>query len=257
MQKLYDGINTDAEVIAKIIQPGEGVAYYIDGYYAWNSRQIGLFPASLHPHVTITVLGNPADAGDCETGDMSPDGLARWINDQKRAGYWRPTGYRSFSLMQDIRISTGTLIMGRDWDSWVADYDNNPNTVYPGCALKQYRSTDNFDLSEVYDPGWPHRIQPKPPVLDPTPTPKWPAGVVLSFGMVGNAVHALQQALHNSGLYGVRGIPVDGHFGEGTRTAVHNFEAAAHLTQDVGIAGNQVRTALIHMGLLHADGSAA
>jgi hypothetical protein len=249
---MYDGIKTDAREIAKIIQPGDLVAYYIDGDYAWTQNEIGLFPN--HQHVTITVLGNPADVADCETGDMSPFQAAQWVIRQKARGYLRPTVYRSLSVMKDVRDATGVLAMGTDWDAWVADYDNNPANVYPGAAAKQFQNSSFFDKSEVYDDLWPHRIKLAP--VPPSVTVRWPVGVVLQIGNVGNAVKALQQALANSGLYGVRGIDDDGVFGLQTQTAVHNFEAAAKLTQDVGIAGNQVRNALIHMGLLTADGVA-
>lgn len=253
---MYDGINTDASVIRRLAKPGDGIAYYIDGMFAWSQALINLFPDLWH--VTITVLGNPADVGDCETGDMTPDGLARWIVDRKAAGYWRPTGYRSLSLMGDIRQSTGKLVMGIDWDAWVADYDNSMSNVYPGAALKQFRSTANYDQSEVYDAGWPHRVKPQPvPVGPPVHGARWGAGVTLQYGNFGNAVLAMQQAMNKSGLVGVRNLTEDGRFGLQTQTAVKNLESKANIPVDTGIAGNQVRGALIHMGLLTSDGFAA
>ena len=253
-RKLYDGINTDARDIAKVIQPGNGVAYYVDGIFAWNSAEIALFPHNWH--VTITVLGNPADVADCETGDLTPWQAAAWVVRQKARGYWRPTVYRSFSLMDDIRQATGPLIMGEDWDSWVAHYDDNPNRDYAGEAAKQFHTQSNMDVSEVYDMGWPHRTKPivVPPNSPSPTTPRWPFGVTLQFGNKGNAVLSLQTALSDSGVYGVRGIDKDGIYGDQTRTAVHNWEAAAQIPQDAGVAGNQVRNSLIHAGLLSADG---
>ena len=251
---MWDGIKTDASVIRKVAKPGDGVAYYIDGNFAWQAAQINLFPDLWH--VTITVLGNPADAGDCETGDMTPDGAARWVVDQKGKGYWRPTVYRSLALMGDIRQATGKLVMGVDWDAWVADYDNNPANVYAGAVAKQFRTTASYDQSEVYDAGWPHRVKPKPvPVGAPAPHgSRWGAGVTLEFGNIGNSVLALQQALNNVHAVGVRNLKEDGKFGTQTQTAVRNLEGLAHITPDTGIAGNQVRSALIHMGCLTADG---
>jgi hypothetical protein len=251
---MYDGINTDASIIRKVAKPGDGVAYYIDGWFAWTPQQIALFPDCWH--VTITVLGNPADAGDCETGDMTPDGAARWAVDQKTRGYWRPTIYRSLSLMGDIRKSTGNLVMGVDWDAWVADYDNSMSSDYAKEAAKQFRNTAGFDQSEVYDPGWPHRVKPvptKPGVPAPYLT-RWGAGVVLQFGNVGNSVLALQKALNKVDTFGVRNLTEDGKFGMQTQTAVKNFEALAKIGVDTGVAGGQVRNALIHMGMLSADG---
>lgn len=252
MRVMYDGINTDAKKIKEVIKPGDLVAYYIDGRYAWSTEEIALFPHNTH--VTITVLGNPADVADCETGDLSPQSAAEWVVRQRHHGYLRPTIYRSLSVMRDIRQSTGNLIMGRDWDSWVADYDNNPASVYPDSAAKQFRSTDDWDMSEVYDDLWPHRVAVH--LVAPISAPKWPAGVVLKFGNKGNAVEALQKACSNSGIRGVRGIAVDGVFGHQTQTAVRNFEAYEHLSIDSGIAGNQVRNALIRIRALNSVGQA-
>lgn len=252
-RKMYDGINTDARRIKELIKPGDLVAYYIDGRYAWSEEEIAFFPNN--EHVTITVLGNPADVADCETGDLTPKSAAEWVVRQRHHGYFRPTIYRSLSVMRDIRQSTGPLIMGKDWDSWVADYDNDPNPDYSGEAAKQYRSTNDYDESEVYDDLWPHRHATHSPVATVS-SPKWPKGLVLQFGNKGNAVEALQKACSGSGIRGVRGIEVDGIFGNQTRTAVRNFEAFEHLNVDSGIAGNQVRSTLIRIGALNSAGQA-
>lgn len=84
----------------------------------------------------------------------------------------------------------------------------------------------------------------------------WPEGKSLQRGDSGDPVEALQQALAGSGIYGVRGISVDGDFGPQTQTAVQNFEANQHLTVDSGIAGKQVRDALIRLGRLTVNGAA-
>lgn len=253
---MYDGINTDAAIIAKVIKPGDLVAYYIDGWYKWTTQEIAMFPHAVH--VTITVLGNPADVADAETGDLTPQAAANWVVRRKAAGYERPTVYRSLGVMQDIRNDTGKLVMGKDWDSWVADYDGSPANVYPGCAAKQYRNTPGFDVSEVYDDAWPHRKTAASYLTIPPSllTPRWPAGLVLQFGNRGNPVEALQRSFRNSGIYGVRGITVDGDFGPQTQTAVRNFEESTRLTVDSGIAGNQVRSRLITRSLMNSAGQA-
>jgi peptidoglycan hydrolase-like protein with peptidoglycan-binding domain len=259
MEKLYDGINSDARAIAAIIQPGEGIAYYIDGRYAWGAAELSLFPVDLHPRVTITVRGNPADVADCETGDLTPEETAAWIIRQKAAGYFRPTAYRSLSVMGDLRRATGNLVMGKDWDAWVADYDNDPHQVYPGAIAHQYRSNLYEDISSVFDKDWPHRKPPgapKPPVITGYAAPKWPSGLLLKLGNVGHAVEAMQTALRNSGEVGVRGIAADGRFGNQTLTSLRNFQENNNLQVD-GIAGNQTRTKLITLHLLNIDGSAA
>jgi hypothetical protein len=252
MRTMYDGIRTDARTIARIIKPGDLVAYYIDGMYAWTDEEIALFPHNTH--VTITVVGNPADVADCETGDMSPVSAANWVERQRAAGYFRPTIYRGLYGMPDIRKTTGNLFLTREWYVWVADYDNNPDSVYPGSAAKQFRSTDAYDVSSVFDDLWPHRVKVQP--TTPVAGPKWPAGVTLRFGNKGNSVEALQRALASSGIRGVRGILADGYFGEQTQTAVRNFEASENLPVDAGIAGLHVRSELITLGLLNSAGQA-
>ena len=247
---MWDGIRQDAKTIAKFIKPGEKVAYYIDGLFFWTSDEIALFPHN--EHVTITVLGNPADVADAETGDMSPASAADWVRRQKAAGYWRPTIYRSLDVMQDIRNTTGNLVMGKDWDAWVADYDNNTQNVYPGSAVKQFRNTSDFDENEIYDDGWPHRTN---HVVAPITSPRWPAGALLLFGNRGNSVQAMQKALSLSGIRGVRGISVDGNFGGQTLIGLKNFQAEEGLIID-GEAGNQTRNALIHLNLLNSAGQA-
>jgi hypothetical protein len=254
IRTMYDGINSDARAIARIIKPGEGVAYYIDGRYAWSGADIALFPDNFH--VTITVLGNAADVADCETGDMTPAEAAAWVGRQRNAGYFRPTVYRSLAVMDDIRKATGSLVMGQDWDSWVADYDNDPKQVYPGAAAHQYRSTFDKDISSVFLDGWPFR---KSHVTVPPPRtakPKWPAGLILKKGDVGHSVEAMQTAFRNSGIRGLRGITVDGVFGTQTLVAVRNFQEEEHIGVD-GRAGKDTRTRLIATHLLNIDGTAA
>lgn len=263
---MWDGINTDAKYIAAHIKPGDMVAYYIDGHFAWTAAEIALFKG--HPQVTITVLGNPADVADVETGDLTPESGAKWVQSQKARGYDRPTLYRSKSLMQDIRNSTGALIMGKDWDSWVADYDGKASADYAGEVAKQYKNEAYDDLSVVFDDLWPHRTATKAPTKTSTPTapvgsPKWPSGQVLKQGMKGNAIFALQKSFNQSGLRGVRGISVDGDFGPQTFTATKNFESEYNVPNSKlangqwdGIAGNGVRSTLIVHGFMNTAGQA-
>jgi peptidoglycan hydrolase-like protein with peptidoglycan-binding domain len=250
---MWDGVNSDAKSIKSLAKPNDLIAYYIDGAFAWTKQEIALFPNN--KHVTITVLGNPADVADCETGDMTPASAANWVRSQKARGYDRPTVYRSLSMMQDVRQTTGTLIMGRDWDAWVADYDNKTSQVYSGSVAKQFKNAAYYDESIVYDDNWPHRTIGSSPVTAPVTAPKWPAGQICKEGAVGHAVVALQQACHNSGMTGVRGITVDGVFGAQTLSAVRNFQKAERLTVD-GIAGSNTRSKMMQIGLLNSAGQA-
>jgi peptidoglycan hydrolase-like protein with peptidoglycan-binding domain len=96
----------------------------------------------------------------------------------------------------------------------------------------------------------PHLPPPAPkPAPAPVPSvswPQWPPDVQLQMGAKGAAVRVLQTALRNSGIYGVRGITVDGDFGNQTRTALGNFQAHEGLAED-WIAGPVTRTRLARL----------
>ena len=240
---MLDGINSDAAGIASAFPDAQMVAGYVNGLYAWSAADWGLFPHA--DHVTISVFAdrNEGDVLDVESGDASPDQTESWIAMRKAAGLFRPTVYCSLSTVPAVRIGTGPYKLGLDYDLWVADYDDSLASVYPLAAAKQYKSTDGYDASVVYDGQWPHRLpHPSPP--PPHPVASWPAGVVLRPGDTGGAVRVLQTALHDSGAYGARGLePVDGVFGPGTETSVRDFQADKRLTVD-GIAGPATRAAL-------------
>jgi peptidoglycan hydrolase-like protein with peptidoglycan-binding domain len=93
--------------------------------------------------------------------------------------------------------------------------------------------------------------EPSPHAPAPTPAAPavhvtwamWPAGVTLRYGAAGNPVRVLQMACRNSRIPGVRGITVDGDWGNQTQTAVRNFQTVKKLTVD-GIAGKFTRNAL-------------
>lgn len=243
---MYDGVNSLAAGIARNFPNAAKVAGYVNGTYAWSQAEWGLFPHADHVTISVTARANAGDVLDVEGGDATPNQAAGWIAMRKAAGLWRPTVYCSRSVIPAVRAGTGSYVLGRDYDIWVADYDDSLASVYPLAVAKQYRSTANYDVSAVYDAGWPHRKPPGTPA--PTPPPPavavWPAGVVLREGDAGGAVRVLQQALHDSGAYGARGLTVDGAYGVHTRTAVENFQADRHLLID-GIAGPATRSALL------------
>jgi hypothetical protein len=241
---MYDGINSLAAGIARAFPDAVKVAGYVNGIYAWSQAEWDLFPHADHVTISVTASANAGDVLDVETGDATPAEAAAWIRMRKAAGLFRPTVYCSLSVIPDVRRETGSLVLGVDYDIWVADYDDSASNVYPLAVAKQYRSTAGWDASAVYDERWPHRKPPGTPVPPPPPAVAvWPAGVTLHPGMTGGAVRVLQHALSETGLRGVRGIAVDGVFGGQTETAVRNFQARYDLGVD-GIAGPQVRAAL-------------
>jgi hypothetical protein len=237
---MYDGIDADAATIHKSFPGAAMVAGYIDGRYVWTAADWNLFPHAVKVEIAVSSDTNTGDVIDCETGDANEVEAAAWVRKRKAAGYYRPTIYCPLSLIPAVRQATGDLVLGRDYDIWCADYDGTARNVYALAAAKQYRNTADWDVSEVYDDGWPHRSAPSAP---PAAAVLWPASTVLREGAAGAAVLVLQTALRDSGIYGVRGITADGVFGPQTLTSVRNFQAYKHLTVD-GIAGPQTRTAL-------------
>jgi hypothetical protein len=236
---MYDGINSLAAGIAREFPHATKIAGYDNGYYAWTQAEWDLFPHADHIHISVTASASTGDVLDVEIGDATPDQTHGWISMRKSAGLFRPTIYCSLGTVPAVRNGTREYILGKDYDIWVARYDGSTLNVYTGTVAKQYAALTDYDLSVVYDTNWPYRKAPAPP----QPTSGWPANVVLVHGNKGEAVRALQQALHDTGIYGVRGIAVDGAFGGQTLTAVRNFQTAKSLAVD-GVAGPATRTAL-------------
>jgi hypothetical protein len=241
---MYDGINSLAPGIARAFPDARMVAGYLNGRYAWSQQDWALFPHA--DHVTVTVSNrNMGDVLDVETGDATPSQTAGWIAMRKAAGLFRPTIYCSLATVPAVRVGTGSYVLGEDYDLWVADYDGSQESPCPLAVAKQYEDASAFDVSVVYDDAWPHRVPPAARAPVPPARAAWPAGVTLREGGTGAAVRVLQEALHDSGEYGARGLePVDGVFGPGTESAVRDFQADKRLVVD-GIAGPATRAALL------------
>lgn len=177
---MYDGINALAAGIARSFPNAAMIAGYINGAYAWTQADWNLFPHANHVQITVTASADAGDVLDVEAGDATPGQTAGWIERRKASGYYRPSIYCSRSVIPAVRQGTGAYILGRDYDIWVADWTGSPHEVTaPGtpsatCSATQYESTANYDVSVVYDGGWPHRAAPKPP---PTRPPAEPTGV--------------------------------------------------------------------------------
>jgi Fibronectin type III domain len=179
---MYDGINSLAGVIAEAFPNTAMVAGYVNGYYAWTQAEWDLFPHSKHVTISITASADAGDVLDVENGDATPTQTEGWIKMRKSSGYYRPTIYCSRSVIPEVRQATGPYILGKDYDIWVADWTGSahevtaPGTPSASCCATQYKSTADYDVSAVYDSGWPHRTQSssQPP---PTKPPAEPTGV--------------------------------------------------------------------------------
>ena len=172
---MYDGINSLAAGIARQFPNLPKVAGYVNGLYAWSQAEWNLFPHADHVTISVTAGANEGDVLDVEQGDATPDQAHGWIAMRKAAGLFRPTIYCSRSVIPAVRAGTGSYILGRDYDIWVADYTGSPHQVTaPGlpvatCAATQYESTAGWDATAVYDLSWPHRVPPAAPGL-PAPS---------------------------------------------------------------------------------------
>jgi hypothetical protein len=172
---MYDGINALAAGIAKSFPNAAMVAGYINGDYAWTQADWDLFPHANHVTISITASVNAGDVLDVEPGNATPEQTAGWIEQRKASGYYRPSIYCSLNTVPAVRQGTGAYILGVDYDIWVADWTGSPHEVTaPGtpvatCSATQYESLTGYDVSVVYDEGWPHRTAPatKPPA-EPT-----------------------------------------------------------------------------------------
>lgn len=169
MRTMYDGINELAAGIARDFPGAQMIAYYVTGQYAWTAAEIGMFPRAAHVTICTSASFNVGDVLDVETGDASPQQTAGWIAMRKAAGLYRPTIYCSKSVVPDVRKGTGRFILGADYDLWVADWDGTAQPDYPMAVAKQYRHPAGYDVSAVFDDGWPHRSAPP---SSPPPAPK-------------------------------------------------------------------------------------
>lgn len=163
---MYDGVNSLAPGIARQFPHAAKVAGYLNGRYAWSHSDWALFPNADHVTITVSASLNAGDVLDVEAGDAMPAEAAMWIRARKASGLHRPTVYCSRSVIPDVRVGTGRFVLGADYDIWVADYTGQPHQVAaPGmpaasCAATQYSAANAYDVSAVYDPGWPHRLPP-------------------------------------------------------------------------------------------------
>jgi len=165
---MYDGVSALAAGIAAI-RP-QMVAGYVNGAYAWDAGDWALFPHADHVTISVNASANVGDVLDVESGDATPGQVAEWIRMRKAAGVFRPTVYCSRDTIPAVRAGSGAYILGVDYDIWVGDWTGAAHQVIappPGaavaCAATQYESTPHWDVSEVYDDGWPHRTPPAPP----------------------------------------------------------------------------------------------
>lgn len=197
---MYDGINSDAAYIRQHFPNAELVAGYADGKYKWSQADWDLFPNAVH----VWICALPASTGfgdviDCENGDATPAQAGAWVQARKKEGLYRPTVYCSKSNIAAVRQATGKLVLGKDWDLWVADptgqahayASSGTGMVTAQAAAVQYAWAASYDMSAVWDAGWPHR---KPPNA-PQPAPPVPAPAKISLAAAKSAAETVLKYL--------------------------------------------------------------
>lgn len=163
---MYDGIASDAAVIPTGAQI---VAGYVDGNYAWSTKDWARFPHAIH----VTIAAHPGtNAGT--VGDGPPDNgtWAQWVQwtVRRRAAGTDPTMYTNGSSWAAGKAAFAAAHVAEPhW--WIADYDGDP-TIPAGAIAKQYQSTDRWDLSSVAD-HWPG-VDPAPATNPPATPPAAP-----------------------------------------------------------------------------------
>jgi hypothetical protein len=182
MTTMPDGINSLAPGMAKAFPGATKVAGYLNGTYAWSQDDWALFPHADHVTITVTASADIGDVLDVETGDATPPQAEAWIAMRKAAGLFRPTIYCNLSTVPAVRQGTGKFILGQDYDLWVAVYDNSTASPYAGSVAKQYESTTDYDLNEVYDENWPYRTEPSPVPGMPSGFSQTPTEAFTDFG---------------------------------------------------------------------------
>lgn len=102
------------------------VAGYVDGLYAWSQADWDRF-TSAQTKLTITVLGaNVADVCDCETGDLTPDQAAAWIQN-----YPGNIVYCSVSALPAVQAAMGNL----QYSVWTAHWTGQAHLCDAACGV--------------------------------------------------------------------------------------------------------------------------
>lgn len=118
---MFDDVN-----VGLLPAGGDIYGVYVDGHFANHTAVAAKFPSARL--LTITVIGSKAEAGDIETGDMTPASGARWARRMLAAGVHRPVCYANRSTMPAVIAELRAAGIRRSQVRlWVADYTFHPH----------------------------------------------------------------------------------------------------------------------------------
>jgi hypothetical protein len=143
---------------------------YVDGRYKNYAQVEAMYPGKT---VGIAVFSTTNDgiAGDCETGDMTPQTAVTWVEMRRKAGV-NPTIYCSESIWPTVKAAFASAgVAEPQW--WIAGYPGSVGqALYPGAVAHQWIDHGPYDESVVADywPGVdPAPVPPQPPPPPPDP----------------------------------------------------------------------------------------
>lgn len=174
---MYDGIHSD---VPSIPAGAVKVAGYVSGAitaYWWTAADWARFPHA--GHVRIDTDGSKpleSDVVDCETGDVSPAGAARWAHTRQARGWWSAI-YCSESQLPAVRAAcaaAGVTKVGYWIANWSLSLDQAVAKLTGDIYAVQFTSPSThpgqrYDLS-VARPQW-FPAPAAPPVKPPAPAP--------------------------------------------------------------------------------------
>lgn len=150
--------------------------------------------------------------------------------------YWQQLGSPD---LKSLRYRSARLVSS----AYLGAYSDNGSgwTPYGGSTpvIWQYTSTQAFHGQQVDFNAYRGTLADLKALVTGVDVPSAPVmpTSILHVGSQGPDVVLLQQRLSGSGLRGVRGIVVDGVFGQQTETAVRNFQEIKGLVPVDGIVG--------------------
>lgn len=233
---------------------------YADGHWPTETALDATFPDAEHLILTVTGGTLRAQGCDIETGDLSPESGANWVQRKLVAApLSRPVAYASVSRMPDVIAALGTRGIKRAQVRLLSAHyrwaGTEPSTGNYGehicgpatCAWPGVPPMDGTQWTDRF-PGMGGRLVDMSLLVDgffgPPPL-TWTERLVQELPVVqqgdaGEAVRTVQ------GLCNSRHSPVavDGLFGPKTRLAVMSAQKAGGITQD-GVVGKETWPVLL------------